>query len=73
MDVRHLWPDGGRQVRMMLALKSCPRCRGDMHSNRDLYGPYVECLQCGHVDYRAPEKASGSRLSRRGSKKPAAA
>ena len=34
----------------MLDLKSCPRCRGDMHTNRDMYGPYKECLQCGFVE-----------------------
>ena len=33
----------------MLYLKSCPRCQGDMHMNRDLYGTYKECLQCGHM------------------------
>ena len=31
----------------MLALKGCPRCGGDLHSNRDIYGEYRECLQCG--------------------------
>ena len=31
----------------MLRLKACPRCRGDMHDNRDEYGIYAECLQCG--------------------------
>ena len=33
----------------MLYLKACPRCKGDMHDNRDLYGNYRECLQCGHM------------------------
>ena len=33
----------------ILSLKSCPRCKGDMQSNRDMYGSYVECLQCGHM------------------------
>ena len=33
----------------MLYLKACPRCRGDMNTNRDLYGNYKECLQCGHI------------------------
>ena len=31
----------------MLELKACPRCKGDMHTNRDMYGSYKECLQCG--------------------------
>ena len=34
---------------MMLHLKACPRCRGDLHTNRDLYGTYVECLQCVYM------------------------
>ena len=39
----------------MLHLKSCPRCQGDMYTNRDLYGTYKECLQCGHmVDIERP-------------------
>ena len=33
----------------MLHFKACPRCRGDMYTNRDVYGPYRECLQCGHM------------------------
>lgn len=31
----------------MLFLKACKRCGGDMHINRDIYGEYKECLQCG--------------------------
>ena len=39
----------------MLVLKSCPRCRGDMNTNKDMYGEYKECLQCGHmVDIEKP-------------------
>lgn len=33
----------------MLTLKACPRCQGDVHSNRDMYGHYRVCLQCGHM------------------------
>ena len=33
----------------MLYLKGCPRCKGDMHDNRDLSGNYKECLQCGYM------------------------
>lgn len=25
----------------------CPRCAGDVATNRDQYGAYKECLQCG--------------------------
>ena len=34
---------------IMLELKACPRCAGDLHKNRDLYGNYVSCLQCGYM------------------------
>ncbi len=43
----------------MLELKACPRCKGDMHTNRDMYGSYKECLQCGHTQ----DVADPSRLS----------
>ena len=31
----------------MLFLKTCPRCRGDIYVDKDAYGHYAECLQCG--------------------------
>ena len=43
----------------MLRLKACPRCRGDMHDNRDVYGGYAECLQCGYMrDAEDPKRLS---------------
>lgn len=33
----------------MVYLKACPRCRGDLFTERDLREYYVTCLQCGHV------------------------
>ena len=43
----------------MLYLKGCPRCHGDMHTNRDMYGEYKECLQCGLiVDLEQPQTIS---------------
>ena len=32
----------------MLWFKQCPRCEGDLHHDRDVYGEYVACLQCGY-------------------------
>ena len=44
----------------MLYFRACPRCQGDMITNRDVYGVYKVCLQCGHmVDLGKPH----SRLS----------
>jgi len=34
----------------MLRLKACPRCKGDLHTDRDIYGKYMECLQCGFME-----------------------
>lgn len=31
----------------MFWLKGCPRCSGDLYSDRDQYGTFVSCLQCG--------------------------
>ena len=39
----------------MIMFKACPRCQGDMHQNRDMYGEYRECLMCGYMaDLRKP-------------------
>ena len=31
----------------MLYLKACPKCHGDVKYESDVYGRYLECLQCG--------------------------
>lgn len=31
----------------MFWLKGCPRCAGDLYEERDQYGPYINCVQCG--------------------------
>ena len=33
----------------MMLLRACPRCRGDLSLDSDIYGRYVSCLQCGFV------------------------
>jgi Zn ribbon nucleic-acid-binding protein len=63
----------GGDVGMLIKLKSCPRCNGDLFINWDQHGQYVECLQCGYqCELRSQpdmkqrlaerEKASPSRL-----------
>jgi len=45
----------------MLKLKACPRCKGDLNGNRDMYGSYDECLQCGYMrDIEEPNKLLAS-------------
>ncbi len=31
----------------MFWLNSCPRCGGDLISERDTYGSFISCMQCG--------------------------
>ena len=31
----------------MYWLKQCPKCNGDLTTDRDQYGEYVSCMQCG--------------------------
>ena len=33
----------------MIYFKTCPKCRGDMHMQRDKYGSYRHCFQCGPI------------------------
>ena len=34
----------------MIKIKSCPRCgTGDMMLDQDVYGLYLQCLQCAHI------------------------
>ena len=30
----------------MIFFKSCPKCRGDLYQDRDVYGVYLKCVQC---------------------------
>ena len=48
----------------MMLLKVCPRCRGDMFTNRDRYGEYRQCIQCGcMIDVVRPKEPPSSRIS----------
>lgn len=43
---------------MKLKFNACPKCRGDLELRRDIYGLYVNCLQCGlQRDLDAPNPA----------------
>ena len=34
----------------MIRLKGCPRCRGDLLRESDIYGERWVCLACGHEE-----------------------
>jgi hypothetical protein len=45
----------------MFFFKACPKCRGDLYQEHDLYGAFLTCLQCGYIhDYltRPPDQLS---------------
>lgn len=55
------------ESRHIVLPKVCPRCHGYMHTNRDMYGEYRECLRCGYmVDVAEPDKPSVPRIARTG-------
>ena len=33
----------------ILRLKACPRCKGDLVFERDSWGWYEQCIQCGYL------------------------
>lgn len=33
----------------MVRFKACERCGGDLRDSSDMYGPYLVCVQCGHM------------------------
>ncbi len=33
----------------MMWLKVCPRCKGDVYAEKDIFETYLKCLQCGHI------------------------
>ncbi len=41
----------------MLFLKSCPKCQGDMYLEKDSYGAFHQCLQCGMIKDLVDEKS----------------
>ena len=46
----------------MFHLKGCPKCRGDLFFEKDFYGSYFKCLQCGlfvDLDVQVPGQNTG--------------
>ena len=42
----------------MVFYRSCPKCRGDMHIRKDVYGDFRECIQCGLLQDLSERPAS---------------
>ena len=39
-----------------MLLKACRRCGGDLHETMDIYGPFHQCIQCGHIEELPTER-----------------
>jgi len=51
---------------MILYLKACPRCKGDVKYESDVYGKFLECLQCGFlISSRKNERTESGEESNR--------
>jgi len=50
---------------MIVWMKACQRCKtGDLHLKSDMYGKYIQCIQCGFtqdlkVDKGAEKEPAG--------------
>ena len=50
----------------MFYFKACPKCSGDLHFERDVYGAFFKCFQCGRiVEAEAQEPTSDKKTARR--------
>ncbi len=50
----------------MILLKACQRCHtGDVVTDRDMYGLYILCLQCGYMKDLANQVEADGILQRR--------
>jgi DNA-directed RNA polymerase subunit M/transcription elongation factor TFIIS len=47
---------------MGLWIKGCPKCGGDLYSDRDIMGYYRQCLQCGYTFYEQRRREVPSRV-----------
>ena len=41
--------DRRREIKGGFLQKRCPRCEGNVYLDKDHYGWYEECLQCGYT------------------------
>ncbi len=58
----------------MIYFNACPKCHGDLTMERDVYGAYIHCLQCGlmrDIDVK-PAAAKPAAVSRYADEKPLA-
>ena len=45
----------------MIYFKACPKCRGELYQDRDAYGHFRKCLQCGRIFESQPQQPTMSK------------
>ena len=53
----------------MFWFKGCPKCHGDLYTDKDVYGSYVVCFQCSRYltrDEEAHINSSGAQPEQAG-------
>ena len=43
------YPATGKRRLIMMYLRECPKCNGDLNAEEDIHGKYVSCMQCGYL------------------------
>jgi hypothetical protein len=74
VGIKAQWTPADKEDDSMIWFKSCPRCAtGDVLLDRDVYGSYLLCLQCGFMgDVKKPgAEALSRRLKMEPAKQPA--
>ena len=56
-------------MRCLIKTKACKRCRGDLSLERDNYGAYVQCIQCGATWNISPARPVGDKAKSEQSEK----
>ena len=49
------YPATGKRRLIMMYLRECPKCNGDLNAEEDIHGKYVSCMQCGYLKDVPPE------------------
>lgn len=52
--------------------KACSKCGGDLRASRDVYGAYIQCVQCGLLRDVPWRVVAGSPAGRAQAERPAA-
>ena len=49
----------------MFKLRGCPKCQGDLFLGEDIYGRYLNCVQCGryYAEAEAIDRTEGQEVA----------